>query len=136
KTPADGQGFLVRSASMSIPTLTSSQTSYQRTERMSFSFKSSYPNGQYADTGTALVVLTSPGGTSVSLTAVYDSVAQTFNATYKTFFDNQTGTWTASLGVNGFDDGFGNTGPTTTVTTSPQLQLATLTITIASKSYF
>src|SRR3989475_8340151 len=50
KSPADAQGFVVRAASMSIPTLTSSQTSYQRTERMSFSFKSSYPDGQYADT--------------------------------------------------------------------------------------
>jgi len=137
KSPADAQGFLVRAASMSIPTLTSSQTSYQRTERMSFSFKSSYPNGQYADTGTALIVLTSPGGSTVSLTAVYDSVAQTFNATYKTFPTNQTGTWTASLGINGFDDGFGNTGPSLApVKTSPQLQVATLAITITSKSYF
>src|SRR3989441_5214417 len=136
KNPPDAQGFVIRAAKMSISTFTSSRTSYERTETMKFSFKSSYPDGQNANSGTALVVLTSPGGTSVSLTAVYDSVAQTFNATYKTFFDNQTGTWTASLGVNGFDDGFGNTGPTTTVTTSPQLQLATLTITIASKSYF
>jgi PKD repeat protein len=73
----------------------------------------------------------------VSLTAVYDSVAQTFIATYKTFPKNQTGTWTASLGINRFDDGFGNTGPSLTpVTTSPQLQVATLTITITSKSYF
>ncbi|TMI56298.1 hypothetical protein E6H14_08475, partial [Candidatus Bathyarchaeota archaeon] len=136
KNPPDAQGFVIRAAKMSISTFTSSRTSYERTETMKFSFKSSYPDGQNANSGTALVVLTSPGGTSVSLTAVYDSVAQTFNATYKTFFDNQPGTWTASLGVNGFDDGFGNTGPTTTVTTSPQLQLATLTITIASKSYF
>jgi len=137
KSPADAQGFVGRAASMSIPTLTSSQTSYQRTERMSFSFKSSYPDGQYADTGTALIVLTSPGGSSVSRTAVYDSVAQTFNATYKTFPNNQTGAWTASLGINGFDDGFGNTGPSLApVTTSPQLQVATLTITITSKSYF
>jgi len=72
----------------------------------------------------------------VSLTAVYDSVAQTFNATYKTFFNNQTGIWTGSLGVNGFDDGFGNNGPSTLVTTSPQLQPASFTITITSKPYF
>ena len=137
KSPADAQGFVVRAASISIPTLTSSKTAYQRTERMSFSLKPSYPDGQYADTGTALIVLTGPGGSSVSLTTVYDSVAQTFNATYKTFPNNQTGTWIASLGINGFDDGFGNTGPSLTpVTISPQLQVATLTITITSKSYF
>jgi PKD repeat protein len=136
KSPPDAQGFVVRAATMSISGFTSSKTSYQRTETMKFSFKSSYPDGQNANSGTSLVVLTSPGGTSVSLTAVYDSVAQTFNATYKTFFDNQTGTWTASLGVNRFDDGFGNNGPSIAVTTSPQLQPASFTITITSKSYF
>src|SRR5207245_4208000 len=103
---------------------------------MKFSFKSTYPDGQYANSGTALLTLASPGGSSVSLTALYDSVAQTFNATYKTFPNNQTGAWTASLGLNGFDDGFGNTGPATAATTSSQLQPATLAITITSKSYF
>ena len=136
KNPADAHGFVVRAASMSIPTLTSSKASYQRTETMKFSFTARYPDGQYANSGTALVILTGAGGNSVSITAIYDSVTQTFNATYKTFFDNQTGTWTASLGVNGFDDGFGNTGPTTSASTSPQLQPATLTITITSKPYF
>jgi PKD repeat protein len=63
-------------------------------------------------------------------------MSQTFNATYKTFSTNQTGVWTASVGVNGFDDGFGNTGPSATVTASSQLQPATLAITITSKSYF
>jgi len=136
KSPADAQGFIVMAASMSISALTSSKNSYQRTETMKFSFTASYPDGQYANTGTALVVLTNTGGNSVSLTAVYDSVAQRFNATYKTFPSNQTGTWTASLGPNGFDDGFGNTGPSSSLATSPQLQPATLTITITSKSYF
>jgi PKD repeat protein len=136
KSPPDAQGFVVRAATMTISGFTSSRTSYQRTETIKFSFKSSYPDGQSANTGTALVALSSPSGNSVSLTAVYDSVAQTFNATYKTFFDNQTGTWTASLGINRFDDGFGNNGPSIAVTTSPQVQPASFTITIASKSYF
>ena len=136
KNPADAHGFVVKAASISIPTLTSSKTLYQRTETMKFSFTARYPDGQYVNSGTALVILTGAGGSSIPITAVYDNVAQTFDATYKTFFDNQTGTWTASLGVNGFDDGFGNTGPTTSVSTSPQLQPATLTITITSKSYF
>jgi len=136
KSPADAQGFPVKAASMSISSLTSSKTAYQRTETMKFSFKSSYPDSTYANSGTALVVLKNPSAGAVSLTAVYDSVAQTFNATYKTFSTNQTGVWTASLGINGFDDGFGNTGPATAVSASPQLQPATLTIIITSKSYF
>ena len=137
KSPPDAQGFGVKAASMSIAALTSSKPSYQRTETMRFSFKPSYPDGQFANSGTGLIVLTSPNGNRISLTAVYDTVAQTFNATYKTFTNNQTGTWTASLGINGFDDGLGNTGPSLMpVTTSPQLQVATLSITITSKSYF
>jgi PKD repeat protein len=136
KNPADAQGFLVRAASISISALNSIKASYQRTETMKFSFTARYPDGQYANSGTALVILTGAGGNNVSLTAVYDSISQTFNATYKTFYNNQTGTWTAKLAVNGFDDGFGNTGPATAVTTSPQLQPATLAITITSKSYF
>ena len=136
KNPPDAQGFVIRAAKMSISTFTSSRTSYERTETMKFSFKSTYPDGQYANTGTALLTLASPSGSSVSLTSLYDSVAQTFNATYKTFPNNQTGIWNASLGVNGFDDGFGNNGPSTAVTTSPQLQPASLAITITSKSYF
>jgi PKD repeat protein len=136
KNPADAQGFVVRAASMSIAALASSQASYQRTQTMAFSFIARYPDGQYANSGTALVTLTGAGGNSVSLTAVYDSVTATFDATYKTLPSNQTGTWTATLPVNGFDDGFGNTGPSTAVTSSPQLQPATLTVTITSKSYF
>jgi hypothetical protein len=136
KSPADAQGFPVKAASMSISSFISSKTAYQRTETMKFSFKSSYPDSTYANSGTALVVLKNPSAGAVSLTAVYDSVAQTFNATYKTFSTNQTGAWTASLGVNGFDDGFQNTGPATAVAISPQLQPATLTVTITSKSYF
>src|SRR3989475_895425 len=58
KNPADAHGFIVRAASMSIPTLTSSRTSYQRTETMKFSFTARYPDGQYANSGTALVILT------------------------------------------------------------------------------
>ncbi|HEV2119017.1 MAG TPA: PKD domain-containing protein [Candidatus Bathyarchaeia archaeon] len=136
KNPADAHYFLVHAASMSVPTFTASKASYQRTETMKFSFTARYPDLQYANSGTALVTLTSPGGNSVSLTAVYDSVTATFDAIYKTFTDNQTGTWTASLGTNGFDDGFGNTGPSATLTASPQLQPATLAVTIISKSYF
>jgi PKD repeat protein len=136
KSPTDAQGFPVKAASMSISSFASSKASYQRTEAMKLSFKSSYPDSSYANSGTALIILKNPSAGAVSITAVYDTVAQTFNATYKTFSTNQTGTWTASIGVNGFDDGFQNTGPATAVTTSPQLQPATLAITITSKSYF
>ena len=136
KNPPDTQGFIVRAATMTIAAMTASSPSYQRTETMQFSFKARYPDGQYASTGTALVNLTSTANRSVSLTATYSSASQTFNATYKTFPNNVTGSWTAALPVNSFDDGFGNTGPSTAVSTSPQLVAATFLITITSKSNF
>ena len=136
KNPADVHGFIVRAASMTIAALSEGQSTYQRTETMLFWFAARYPDGQYANTGSALVNLTSTAGTSVSLTAIYESVSQTFNATYKTFPNNVTGTWTATLHINSFDDGYGNTGPVTAVSTSPQLLPATFIITIAAKSTF
>jgi PKD repeat protein len=136
KNPADAQGILVRAASMTITALTATKTSYQRTETMMFWFRSRYPDGQDANTGSALVNLTSTSGHTVFLPTAYSSGSGTFNSTYKTFPDNFTGTWTATLAVNGFDDGFGNTGPTTALSTSPQLLPATFTITINSKNYF
>jgi len=136
KNPADAQGIAVRAASMTITALTATKTSYQRTETMMLWFQSRYPDGQYANTGNALVNLTSTSGHSVFLPTAYSSGTGTFNATYKTFPDNFTGTWTATLAVNGFDDGFGNTGPATSVNTTPQLLPATFTITISSKNYF
>jgi PKD repeat protein len=136
KNPADAHGFIVRAASMTVSSLSESKTSYQRTETMLFWFTARYPDGQYANTGTALVNLTSTVGKSVSLTATYDSVSQTFNSTYKTFPNNVTGTWTASLPINSYDDGLGNTGPSTAVSASPQLLPATFLITITSKPNF
>lgn len=133
KSPSDAQIFFVQAAQMTIPSLTSTKSIYQRTERFSFSFQSTYPDGSTASTGAALVTLIRPDGANITLTANYDSPSQSFIARYKTFTTNQTGIWTASLTPNAYDDGNGNTGPGTVVSTSPQLQPATLTVSIASQ---
>ncbi len=136
KNPADAQSFNVQPATMSIPALNSSKSTYQRTETLAFSFQPAYPSGQIANTGLALVRLTRPDRNNITLTTRYNSTSQTFVATYRTTATNQTGTWTASLSSYGFDDGFGNTGPTTTLVNSPQLQPATLTISLTMKTSF
>ncbi len=136
KNPADAQGFNVQPATMSIPALSSSKSTYQRTETLSFSFQSVYPSGETANTGLALITLTRPDRANRTLTATYNSTTLTFIANYKTTTTNQTGTWTGSLASAGFDDGFGNTGPSTLLTTSPQLQPATFSITITMKTLF
>src|SRR5438094_9158135 len=102
---------------------------------MSLSFQPIYPDGTIASTGVALLTLARPGGGNVSLTTVYSGGSQTFNATYKTSATNATGTWTASLAVNAYADAWGNSGPSTKLTNTPQLVPAILTINIVALSY-
>src|SRR5712664_2213943 len=57
-----------------------------------------------------------------------------FGASYKTSVDNQTGTWTASLGGHAYSDAYGNNGPGTIVTNSPQLIPAALSISVTANT--
>ena len=136
KNPADAQGFNVQVAFMTISSLSSSKSTYLRTETFSFSFQPTYPSGEIANTGLALITLTRPDRVNRTLTASYNSTNQIFVATYKTTATNQTGTWTGSLANYGFDDGFGNIGPSSTLASSPDLLKATLTPSIAMKTTF
>jgi plastocyanin len=135
KTPADLSGFNVNRALMSVSSLNSVKSTYQRTDTMSFSFQPVYPDGTIASTGVALLTLARPGGGNVTLTTTYSSASQTFNATYKTTATNMTGTWTASLAVNGYTDAWGNSGPSTIVTNAPQLVPATFVIDVSATTY-
>jgi PKD repeat protein len=136
KSPSDAQVFFVQAAVITIPSLTSTQSAYQRTQTFSFSFQSTYPDGSYANTGVALITLIRPSGTNITLTTSFDSTSQRFVATYKTSTTNQTGTWAATLTHNSYDDGNGNIGPSIAISTSAQLQPATLTVAIASQSSY
>ncbi len=133
KSPSDAQVFYVQVAPMTIPSLTSSQSVYQRTQTLSFSFQATYPDGSSASTGAALVSLMRPDRRNITLTANYDSISQQFVAAYQTFSTNETGTWRANLVGNAYDDGNGNTGPGTALSRSVQLQPASLTVYIASQ---
>ena len=136
KTPSDTETFNIGPAPVTISSLSASKSVYQRTETLAFSFQPIYPNGQIASTGLAIIRLTSPTNTILSLTANYNATTQLFVALYPTSSTNQTGTWAASLASNGYDDGFGNTGPSGTLTASAQLQQATLSISVTIKNYF
>src|ERR671923_507617 len=127
KSPPDTQTISIRAATMSIAALSASKQTYQRTETMRFSFQPTYPDGSVPSTGVGLLALTGPNSAKpVTLTATYDTASQTFIATYTTTQNNQTGTWTASLGSHGYSDAYGNTGPGIIMTNSPQLAIATL----------
>jgi hypothetical protein len=134
KTPADVQHFGINTATMTVPTITSSKSIYQRTETMKFSFQPAYPDGSLPTAGAGLLTLARPSGGSVTLTATYDSNAQTFNASYTTSTANQTGTWAVTLGSDAYIDAYGNTGPGQRITNSPQLTPAALTIDVTTNT--
>ncbi len=136
KTPPDVHAFGVNAASISISTLSSSKSSYYRTETMKFSFQPVYPDGTAATTGVALLNLMSASRANVTLTATYNSTSQSFEAVYKTSVNNATGTWTTTLAARAYGDGYGNTGPPAPLSNSPQLVPATFTINIMVNTYF
>ncbi len=134
KNPADSQRIPVGRAIMIISLITSLKSVYQRTETMSFSFQPTYPDGSIPSTGVGLLTLSGPSGKGVTLTATHDSATQTFDASYQTMLDNQTGTWTASLGGHAYSDAYGNNGPGVIVTNSPQLTTIPLTVSVTIKN--
>lgn len=134
KTQPDTETFYVGVATMTIPTISSSKSTYQRTETMKFSFQPTYPDGSTPTTGNGVLLLTGPSGKGVSLTATYDNNVQTFSTTYQTTTINQTGSWTASLGTHGYSDAYGNTGPGVLLTNSPQLVPATIAVVISTNT--
>src|SRR5437667_3025720 len=134
KNPADSQPFSLGRAIMIISSITSVKSVYQRTETMSFFFQPTYPDGSIPSTGVALLSLAGSGGNSVTLTATYDNTSQTFDASYQTSLDNQTGTWTASLGGHAYIDAYGNNGPGTIVTSNSQLTSIPLTVSVTTNS--
>jgi len=134
KNPPDAQTFSVRAAMMSIAGINSIRSTYQRSETMKFSFQPVYPDGTFPTTGVALLTLASPTGNNVTLTATYDNVAQTFNASYTTSITNQTGIWAAILTGHAYSDAYGNAGPGVKVTNSPQLTPASLSISVTANT--
>jgi PKD repeat protein len=102
---------------------------------MQFSFQATYPDGSLASTGTSLVTLARPDGVNVTLVTTYDTATQSFVAKYKTSVINQTGSWTATLAPNSYNDGNGNTGPAARLTNNPLLVPAILTANVNATAY-
>jgi hypothetical protein len=134
KTPPDVQHFGVNAATMSIATITLFKPTYQRTETMRFSFQPTYPDASLPSTGVGLLTLATPSGAKITLTATYNTNAQTFNANYTTSVINQTGIWTVTLGPRAYSDAYGNTGPGLAVMNTPQLTPAALTIDVTTNT--
>lgn len=132
KNPADTQKIAVRVATMMVQSITSWKNVYQRTDALRFTFQPKYPDGSIASTGVALMILTRPDRGNTTLAATYDSTTQMFTVSYLTTPANETGTWTASLSGHAYSDAYGNNGPGTIVTSSPQLTTAALSVSVST----
>jgi hypothetical protein len=134
KNPADNQHFLVNAAAMSVAAITVLKPSYQRTETMQFSFQPTYPDTSVPSTGVGLLTLARPSGGKITLTAIYNSNAKTFTANYTTSVINETGVWTVTLGARAYSDAYGNTGPGTAISNTPQLTPAVLAVVVTTNT--
>jgi hypothetical protein len=139
KNPADTQHFFVSVATMSVAGITLigitlQHPSYLRTESMQFSFQPIYPDMSLPSTGVGLLTLARPSGGKITLTAIYNSNAQTFNANYTSSTINETGVWTVTLGARAYSDAYGNTGPGAALSNTPQLTPAVLAIMVTTNT--
>lgn len=131
KSKADSQTVSVGPAILTVNTLTSDKSSYQRTDTIEFSFQPIYPDGSMATTGSAIITLTPPVGTASTLTATYNSTTQTFTAKYKTLLADLGGTWSASLAPHSYSDPDANSGPGAPISTTVQVTPVLITINLA-----
>lgn len=129
KTPPDSQLFTVYATNATINTVSAKQGTVSRTQETELKFNATYLTGLPATTGSAQVILTEPNSaTSHILTAVYDSTESSFTCYYNTTLSSPTGLWSASLGPNAFNDGYGNLGPAGSVSTTFAVQPAILSV--------
>jgi hypothetical protein len=129
KTPPDLQQITVSRTNTTTPVVQVNARTLLRTQTVQISFNATYLNGSPATTGSATLTLTEPGGTtSHIIIASYDSATKSFTAAHNTALNSTIGLWSASLNARAFDDGYGNMGPASPVTTTFYIQNAALTI--------
>lgn len=133
KTIPDTQSFLVVPANMTIPQLSIAQNSLERSQTQGFHFLASYPNTVQAKTGAATIRVTEADGVTVhDIVATYRTSLGWFQGTFQTPLNSTTGVWVASIDVGSYNDGYGNTGPASSVVRGFAVSSATLTVTAST----
>lgn len=133
KAVLDNQSFMITSANLRIPQLTVSQNSVERTQVENFRFTATYPNSSQVKTGSALIRITEADGTTVhNVTATYKSSLGLFEASYRIPINSTAGAWVAAVDIGGFNDGYGNMGPTSGVVRGFAVAPATLTVVVTT----
>ena len=129
KTILDTQSFLVIPANMTIPQLFVGQSSLERSQTEGFHFTASYPNTVQAKTGSAIVRVTEADGVTVhNIVATYRAIQGQFQGTFQIPLNSSVGVWVASIDIGGYNDGYGNIGPSSSVVRGFAVSSATLTV--------
>jgi hypothetical protein len=126
----DTQTFLVDPANVTITQLSISQSSLQRSQTETFRFSATYPNTVQARTGSAVIrIIEANGITEHDITATYKTTAAQFVGTFQIPLNSGTGVWVGSIDVRGYNDGYGNIGPSSSVNRGFAVSAAVLTVT-------
>jgi KaiC/GvpD/RAD55 family RecA-like ATPase len=115
KVVPDRQNFAVNPLNITISQFTLGQVTIQRTQTQSVTFSATYPGGSTVLTGSAKIKLSEPNGTFHLSTATYNSAYAKYRATYTIASSSLTGNWSLAMDIGMFDDGYGNTGPTSRI---------------------
>ncbi len=125
----DTQTFLVDPANVTITQLTITQNSLQRSQTETFRFSPTYPNTAQAKTGSAIIrIIEADGFTEHDITATYKTSLGQFQGTFQIPLSSDTGVWVASIDVGGYNDGYGNIGPSSSVNRGFAVSTALLTV--------
>ena len=125
----DTQTFLVDPANVTITQLTISQSSLQRSQTETFRFSPTYPNTAQVKTGSAVIRIIEPNGlTEHDITATYKTSVGQFQGTFQIPLSSDTGVWVASIDVRGYNDGYGNIGPSSSVNRGFAVSSAVLSV--------
>jgi len=126
----DTQTFLIDPANVTITQLSITQNSLQRSETENFRFTATYPSTAQARTGSAMIRVIEPDAvTEHDITATYKTSLGQFQAAYQIPLSGGTGIWVASIDVGGYNDGYGNIGPLSSVNRGFAVSSAILTVT-------
>jgi hypothetical protein len=121
--------FAVSPTTLTVPAISTDNPTYVGGSWIIIFFTASYPDGSPVTTGTATITIRRPdGSTAGTPPASFSAANARFEASFFLPADAPLGTWTAQLAVNGLDDGFGNTGPAASITTTFQVVAPTITL--------
>jgi len=125
----DTQTFLVDPANVTITQLSLSQSLLQRSQTETFRFSATYPNAAQAKTGSAIIrIIEADGFTEHDITSTYKTSVGQFQGNFQIPLSSDIGVWVASIDVGGYNDGYGNIGPSSSVNRGFAVSTAVLAV--------